>query len=175
MDLSRSRGLSTRGNKTKIYGSYQQAYDSQLAQGNGAHLYWTPGNAIPYPGGGEPEVFYGKSMAGHFVHNFNSTTTNDFMAAWAFGSFPFVEPDPSAVSRDTLGYPYDKVFQTSSLNIPAYSSAGTCEFPGLLAGIDLRQPSGPVCSSQGSATIQRHADQGVGKAHCEGGRVYADH
>ena len=41
------------GPNTKIYGSYQQAYDTQLAQGNGAHLYWTPGNAIPYPGGGE--------------------------------------------------------------------------------------------------------------------------
>lgn len=117
------------GENTKIYGSYQQAYDSQLAQGNGAHLYWTPGNAIPYPGGGESEAFYGKSLAGHFVHNFNSTTTNDFMAAWAFGSFPFVQPDPQAAYRSTLGYPYGKVFQTASLNIPAYSSAGTASFP----------------------------------------------
>jgi hypothetical protein len=117
------------GENTKIYGSYQQAYDSQLAQGNGAHLYWTPGNAIPYPGGGESEAFYGKSIAGHFVHNFNATTTNDFMAAWAFGSFPFVQPDPSAVYRSTLGYPYGKVFQTKSLNIPAYGSAGAFSFP----------------------------------------------
>ena len=117
------------GENTKIYGSYQQAWDSQLAQGNGAHLYWTPGNAIPYPGGGESEAFRGKSLAGHFVHNFNSTMTNDFMAAWAFGSFPFVQPDPSAASRATLGYPYGKVFQTTSLNIPAYSSAGNFTFP----------------------------------------------
>jgi len=117
------------GENTKIYGSYQQAYDSQLAQGNGAHLYWTPGNAIPYPGGGESEAFYGKSIAGHFVHNFSSTLTNDFMAAWAFGSFPFVQPDPSAAYRSTLGYPYGKVFSTTSLNIPAYSSAGNFTFP----------------------------------------------
>ena len=117
------------GDNTRIYGSYQQAYDSELANGNGAHLYWTPGNAIPYPGGGEPEVFHGKSMAGHFVHIFNSTTTMDFMAAWAFGSFPFTQPDPSAVYRSTLGYPYGKVFKTSSLNIPAYSSAGNETFP----------------------------------------------
>ena len=101
------------GENTKIYGSYQQAWDSQLAQGNGAHLYWTPGNAIPYPGGGESEAFRGKSLAGHFVHNFSATTTNDFMAAWAFGSFPFVQPNPSAVYRSTLGYTYGKVFQTS--------------------------------------------------------------
>ncbi|HTV06552.1 MAG TPA: carboxypeptidase regulatory-like domain-containing protein [Acidobacteriaceae bacterium] len=117
------------GDNTKIYGSYQQAWDSQLAQGNGAHLYWTPGNAIPYPGGGETEAFRGKTLAGHFVHNFNSTTTNDFMAAWAFGSFPFVQPNPSAASRATLGYPYGKVFSTTSLNIPAYSSAGNFTFP----------------------------------------------
>jgi hypothetical protein len=117
------------GPNTKIYGSYQQAYDAQLAQGNGAHLYWTPGNAIPYPGGGESEVFRGKSLAGHFVHNFNATTTNDFMAAWAFGDFPFTQPDPSAAHRDTLGYTYGKVFQTTSLNIPAYSTAGNFSFP----------------------------------------------
>ena len=117
------------GENTKIYGSYQQAYNSQLAQGNGAHLYWTPGNAIPYPGGGESEAFRGKSIAGHFVHNFNSTTTNDLMAAWAFGDFPFVQPDPKAAYRSTLGYPYGKVFQTTSLNIPAYSSAGNFSFP----------------------------------------------
>ncbi len=119
------------GPNTKIYGSFQQAYDAQLAQGNGAHLYWTPGNAIPYPGGGESEKFYGKSLAGHFVHNFNASTTNDFMAAWAFGSFPFTQPNPSAAHRDTLGYPasYGKVFQTTSLNIPAYSSAGNFSFP----------------------------------------------
>ena len=114
---------------SKIYGSYQQAYDSQLAQGNGAHLYWTPGNSIPYPGGGESESFRGKSLAGHFVHIFNASTTNDFMAAWAFGDFPFTQPDPSAAHRDTLGYTYGKVFQTSSLNIPAYSSAGNFSFP----------------------------------------------
>ena len=119
------------GDNTTIYGSYQQAYDSQLAQGNGAHLYWTPGNAIPYPGGGEPENFFGKSMAGHFVHNFSSTMTMDFMAAWAFGSFPFTQPNPQAASRGTLGYSYGKVFPgvSSSEPIPAYSSAGNQTFP----------------------------------------------
>jgi hypothetical protein len=117
------------GPNTKIYGSYQQAWNSQLAQGNGAHLYWTPGNSIPYPGGGESEAFRGKSLAGHFVHNFNATTTNDLMAAWAFGDFPFVQPNPSAAYRTTLGYTYPKVFQTASLNIPAYASGGNFSFP----------------------------------------------
>jgi hypothetical protein len=130
------------GEKTRIYGSYQQAYDSQLAQGNGAHLYWTPANAIPYPGGGESEAFRGKALAGHFVHNFNSTTTNDFMAAWSFGSFPFVQPNPAAAHRSTLGYPYGKVFQTASLNIPAYSSAGNYTFPDFSQASIFENPPG---------------------------------
>jgi Carboxypeptidase regulatory-like domain/TonB dependent receptor len=130
------------GPNTKIYGSYQQAYNQQLAQGNGAHLYWTPGNSIPYPGGGESEAFRGKSLAGHFVHNFSATTTNDFMAAWAFGDFPFVEPDPTAAYRKTLGYPDGKVFQTASLNIPAYSSAGNASFPDFSQDSIFENPPG---------------------------------
>src|SRR6185312_3370102 len=127
---------------TKIYGSYQQAFNSQLAQGNGAHLYWTPGNAIPFPGGGEVENFYGKAISGHFIHTFGPTATNDFMAAWAFGSFPFTTPNPSAAYRSTLGYPYGKVFPTSSLNIPAYSSAGTETFPDFSQASIFENPPG---------------------------------
>jgi len=138
------------GDNTKIYGSYQQAFSSQLAQGNGAHLYWTPGNAIPYPGGGEPENSYGKTIAGHIVHNFNSTTTADLMAAWAFGSYPFVEPDPTAALRSKLGYPdsYGKVFPApsgtsiGSLNIPAYNSAGNETFPDFSQDSIFENPKG---------------------------------
>ncbi len=130
------------GEKTKIYGTYQQAFNSDLASGNGAHLYWTPGNSIPYPGGGEHQVFRGKAMAGHLVHNFDSTTTMDFMAAWSFGSFPFTEPDPSAAYKSTLGYSYGKVFPTSSLNIPAYGSAGNETFPDFSQASIFENPPG---------------------------------
>ncbi|HEV2323585.1 MAG TPA: carboxypeptidase-like regulatory domain-containing protein [Terracidiphilus sp.] len=130
------------GDNTRIYGSYQQAYDADLAQGNGAHLYWTPGNAIPFPGGGEQQQFRGKVLAGHIVHNFNSTTTNDLMAAWAFGSFPFTEPKPSAAYKSTLNYPYGKVFSTPSLNIPAYSSAGNQTFPDFSQASIFENPPG---------------------------------
>jgi Carboxypeptidase regulatory-like domain len=112
------------GDNTKIYGSYEQAFSEGFAQGNGAHLYWTPGNAIPFPGGGEIQNNYGKVMAGHIVHNFNATTTNDLLAAWAFGSYPFTTPDPAAATRVTNGYTYGKVFNTPSANIPAYNSNG---------------------------------------------------
>ncbi|HEX5284226.1 MAG TPA: carboxypeptidase regulatory-like domain-containing protein [Bryocella sp.] len=130
------------GENTKIYGTYEQAYNSDLAQGNGAHLYWTPGNAIPYPGGGEQQSFDGKTLAGHFVHSFSASSTNDLMAAWAFGSFPFVQPNPAAASRANLGYTYGKVFQTSSLAIPAYSSGGTATFPDFSQASIFENPPG---------------------------------
>lgn len=130
------------GDNTKIYGSYEQAFSSGLAQGNGAHLYWTPGNAIPFPGGGVTEENHGKVLAGHIVHNFNSTTTNDFLAAWAFGSYPFTTPQPSAAYKTTLHYPYGKVFKTSSLNIPAYSSAGNETFPDFSQASIFENPPG---------------------------------
>ena len=142
------------GDNSTIYGSYQQAYDAELAQGNGAHLYWTPGNAIPYPGGGESEQFRGKSMAGHFVHNFNATTTMDFMAAWAFGSFPFTEPNPAAAYRTTLNYPYGKVFQTSSLNIPSYNSPGSQSFPDFSQNSIFDNPPGQYAVRKEAPAIQ---------------------
>jgi hypothetical protein len=128
--------------RDRIYGSFQDGYNSQLAQGNGAHLYWTPGNAIPFPGGGVTQSFIGRSLAGHFVHTFSSSATNDFMASWAYGSFPFVEPNPAAASRATLGYNYGKVFNTPSFNIPAYSSAGSQSFPDFSQASIFENPVG---------------------------------
>jgi hypothetical protein len=163
------------GPNTKIYGSYQQAWNSQLAQGNGAHLYWTPGNSIPYPGGGESQAFRGKSLAGHFVHNFSATMTNDLMAAWAFGDFPFVQPNPSAAHRDTLGYPYGKVFQTSSLNIPAYSTAGNFTFPDFSQASIFANPPGKYAVKKEISSVQLYFDQGLGRSHGEDGCVHAEH
>jgi hypothetical protein len=130
------------GENTKIYGSYEQAYSAGLAQGNGAHLYWTPGNAIPFPGGGVTEKNYGKVLAGHIVHNFNSTTTNDFLAAWAFGQYPFTTPNPSAAYKTTLGYTYGKTFNAPSLNIPAYNSGGNETFPDFSQASIFENPPG---------------------------------
>lgn len=116
---------------TKFYISYQQAYSAQLAQGNGAHIYWTPGNAIPFPGGGIYGYAYTKALAGHFVHTFSPTATNEFVASWGYGNFPFGVPNSSAAFRSTLGYPssYGTVFNTGSKLIPSYNSPGTNTFP----------------------------------------------
>ncbi len=124
----------------KFYVAYQQAYSSTLAQGNGAHIYWTPGNSIPAPGGGLVGQVFTKSISGHFVHVFNQSATNEFIAAWGFGSFPFGPPNQKAADKSTLGYTYGSVFGASAL-VPSYSSAGTSTFPDFSQG-DWFEPNG---------------------------------
>lgn len=114
---------------TKFYVSYQQGYDNQLSQGNGAHIYWTPGNSIPYPGGGLYTTSYTKAIAGHFTHIFSPTLTNEFIAAWGYGYFPVGPANPNAATRASIGYPYGTLFNTGSNVIPAYSTAGYETFP----------------------------------------------
>jgi len=131
------------GSKDKFFVSYQQGYSAELAQGNGAHIYWTPGNSIPFPGGGLHGLTYSKALAGHFVHIFNSTTTNEFIAAWGFGNFPYAPPNTSAAYKSTLGYPssYGTVFGGGSKLIPSYSTAGTDTFPDFSQS-DIFEPNG---------------------------------
>ncbi len=124
----------------KFYISYQQAYSSTLAVGNGAHIYWTPGNSIPAPGGGLVGQVFTKSISGHFVHVFNPSTTNELIAAWGFGSFPFGPPNLKAAYKSTLGYTYGSIYGASQL-IPSYSSAGTNTFPDFSQG-DWFEPNG---------------------------------
>jgi Carboxypeptidase regulatory-like domain len=111
--------------------SYQYGQDAAPSQGNGAHIYWTPGNSIPYPGGGLVSSSFSKSVAGHFTHIFNPTFTNEFIASWGYGNFPVGPPNASGAYRTTLGYPqgYGTIFKTGSLLIPSYSSAGNLTFP----------------------------------------------
>ncbi len=124
----------------KFYVSYQQAYSSTLAQGNGAHIYWTPNASIPAPGGGLVGQVFTKSISGHFVHVFNPSTTNELIAAWGFGSFPFGPPNPKAADKSTLGYSYGSVYGASQL-VPSYSSAGLDTFPDFSQG-DWFEPNG---------------------------------
>ena len=116
--------------KTKLFVSYEQGHSSSLANNNGAHIYWTPGNAIPFPGGGLYQNNYTKAAAGHFVHVFNATTTNELIAAWGYGNFPQAPNNLTAAYRSTLNYPnYPTVFNGGSKMIPSYGSQGKQTFP----------------------------------------------
>jgi hypothetical protein len=131
--------------KTKFYVSYNQEYSSSLDQGNGAHIYWTPGNSVPYPGGGLYQYSYTKTAAGHFIHIFNATTTNELIASWGYGNLPNEPANTSGAYRTTFGYPtspgYGQVFSPGSKLAPAYNSAGNFTFPDFSQGDDY-EPSG---------------------------------
>jgi hypothetical protein len=128
---------------TKLFVSFQGGYDTQLDQGNGAHIYWTPGNSIPYPGGGLTQFSTSRALAGHFVHIFSSTLTDEFIASWGYGSFPSGPPNATAAFRTTLNYPssYGTVFNNGAKLIPSYSSAGNFTFPDFSQS-DIFEPTG---------------------------------
>jgi hypothetical protein len=129
---------------TSAYISYQQGFDTALSQGNGAHIYWTPSNSVPYPGGGLYSSEFTKAIAGHFVHTFTPSLTNEFIATWGYGNFPVGPSNPSAAYRTTLGYPssYATVFGAGSKLIPAYSTPySTSSFPDF-SQADIFEPSG---------------------------------
>ena len=116
--------------KDKFFVSWQYGNDAQLAQGNGAHIWWTPGNAIPFPGGGIQSQSFSKVLTGHFLHVFNPTLTNEMVASWGWGNSPLGSSNFDAVSKTTLNYPYSAtVFNTGVKMIPSYNSAGGGSFP----------------------------------------------
>ncbi len=126
---------------TQMFISYQQGYTAELAQGNGAHIYWTPGNSIPYPGGGLEQWYYTKALAGHFTHTFGPNLTNDLIIAWGYLNAPVGPNNPSAATRSGLGYPYGTLFNTGSNVLPSYSTAGYQTFPDFSQGDIFDNPS----------------------------------
>jgi hypothetical protein len=130
---------------TKFFISYQQAQNGQLANGTGANLFSSVANAIPFPGGVLNQAVYTKAAAGHFLHIFNATTTNEFIAAWGYGSMGRSPTDIAGAYRTTLNYPaglgYQTVFNGGSKLIPSYTTAGPQTFPDFSQG-DYFEPKG---------------------------------
>jgi hypothetical protein len=125
----------------KFFVSFQYGRNSTPAGGTGAHIWYTPGNAIPFPGGGVQTLQTTKLATGHFVHVFNSTTTNELIATWSWDNNPNTA-DLTPVSRTTTGYPgaYGTVFKNAaitmipSINSPANENGSAFTFP------DFSQP-----------------------------------
>jgi hypothetical protein len=114
---------------TKIYASYQYATDSTPASGGGAHIYWTPGNSIPFPGGALTSVNKSYVFSGHFIHTFSNTLTNEAIASLGNAHNATVVPNVSALTRSATGYVGGTIFNNGDPLIPAYSSAGNQTFP----------------------------------------------
>lgn len=115
----------------KFFVSFQYGRNSTPAGGTGAHIWYTPANSIAFPGGGVQTLQTTKLATGHFVHIFNSSTTNEFIAAWSWDNNPNTA-NITPVSRTTLNYPasYGTVFKNPAITmIPSYYSAGNLTYP----------------------------------------------
>ena len=123
----------------KFFVSFQYGRNAAPAGGTGAHIWFTPTDAIPFPGGGVQTLQTTKLATGHFIHVFNSTTTNELIATWSWDNNPNTA-DITPVTRTTTGYPYGTVFKNAaitmipSINSPANESGSAFTFP------DFSQP-----------------------------------
>jgi hypothetical protein len=117
--------------RTKAYVSYQFGTETSPASGGGAHIYWTPGNSIPFPGGGLTSSEKTYVFSGHFIHTFTETLTNEAIATLGNAHNATIIPNPGAISKATLGYTGSTIFNTGDLFIPSYGSAGNQTFPDL--------------------------------------------
>jgi Carboxypeptidase regulatory-like domain len=106
----------------KFFVSFQYGNSTSPSGGTGAHIWYTPSNAIPFPGGGIQSLLTTKLATGHFVHVFNSSTTNEFIAAWTWDNNPNTA-NLADVSKAKLGYTYGSVFKNPDITmIPSYNS-----------------------------------------------------
>jgi carboxypeptidase family protein len=85
------------------------------------HLWWTPPNSIPFPGGMSSKD-NSQTISGHYIRVFNSTFTNDFTGALGYINYPLMRNNPDAWSATASSYPYGGVFKTSSNMMPGISN-----------------------------------------------------
>jgi hypothetical protein len=121
--------------RTKFYASFQDGTDSQPASGAGAHLYWTPGNSIPFPGGALVGSNVAKALAGHLLHTFSNTLTNEAIATLSdVHNDAAGAPNVSAVYKTTNGYAGSAVFNNGDPWIPSYGSPNNQTYPDFSQG-----------------------------------------
>jgi hypothetical protein len=63
------------------------------------------------------------TLTGHFLHTFSATFTNDFGGSLAYLNIPIRPNNPSLVSKATIGYPYNGVFNNGDPQVPGLSNS----------------------------------------------------
>jgi hypothetical protein len=84
---------------------------------NNFGVWWNPGDTLPYP-----SQFQAQTLAtlwtANYVHVFNPTTTNEFIFAYTYFTFPPRLANPSAANPATYGYTAPQPFQAQGLAYP---------------------------------------------------------
>ena len=92
---------------SKFYTTYQVQRETENTP---IHLWWQPGNSIPFPGG-LSQRDNSQTTSGHYVKIINPTLTNDLATGIAYINYPLKPNQKNAWSRATGGaaataYPY---------------------------------------------------------------------
>jgi hypothetical protein len=117
--------------KNKLFVSYQYGSDSETSL---AHIYYTPSNAIAYPGGPLVSAVHSHVLSGSYIHVFNSAATNELRVAVGWLDNPFSTSNVKAMEISTVGYPYGTVYDSASQLVPSINSPGARTLP------DISQP-----------------------------------
>lgn len=110
---------------TKVFATYQYGTDTNVSP---AHVWWVPGNSVPFPGGGITSTRTSHTFAANFLHVFNPTLTNEVVGSWQLATSPFIAPIKN-VTRSATGYPYGTVFGNGALMPPGVYSPGDRTIP----------------------------------------------
>jgi len=92
--------------KDKIYVTYNQQRELDDIP---VRVFFSQPLAVPFPGGLSSQDI-SHTLTGHFLHTFSSTLTNDFGSSLTYLNIPIRPNNPSLVSKTTIGYPYNGVF-----------------------------------------------------------------
>jgi len=144
----RARGDYAFDQSNKLFITWQYGSDSQPSDGD-SHMWWLPGNSVPFPGGGLTNPTKTKNITGSFLHVFSPTVTNEITGYWTYYNSPQSPANFNAVTRGADGYPgvttcpgggtncYNPLFSGkknaagnyNGLMVPGWNSAGNFTFP----------------------------------------------
>jgi hypothetical protein len=104
---------------TKLYVTYNEQRETDQEP---IHLWWTPPNSVPFPGG-MSSADVSRTFAGHFLHVFSPSLTNEVIGTYAYINYPLVSNDPNAFSIAKANYPYASgPYNSGSPYLPSISN-----------------------------------------------------
>jgi hypothetical protein len=117
--------------KDKFFVSWQYGSDSETTV---SHIYYTPSDAVAYPGGPLVSAIQSHVLSGTYIHIFNSSMTNELRISDGWLDNPFTADNLKAVYASTVGYTAGSVFSNASLLVPSIAGDGDRTVP------DISQP-----------------------------------
>ncbi|HUK24711.1 MAG TPA: TonB-dependent receptor [Terriglobales bacterium] len=156
---------------TKFYVSYQYGSNSSFQP---AHIWWNPGNSVPFPGGGINNPTASKSLSANFLHVFSPTMTNEIIATWNHLTSPYTPNNLQAAYRATVGWNYPTVFGNgqNDLMVPNVYSAGDRTFGEMSQG-DVFQHNGQFGLTKATPTLQDNLTKVYRNHTFKGGFFYS--